>query len=227
MDIVLDDGTASGEAVLAVSQDLADMAGGDVDDLFEDTNLPEDATVEPYEEDGYVGQRYVFEDTELTEFNDEDLSITYDEEAGQYEVAGAMDFGAGQDFADMPPGLADSFDVSLSVTFPGEVIEHDGELDGQTVTWTPAMGETTEIHAIAEEGGSGVPTWLWVALAVVGALVVIGLVVVLSRRRGVQGTPSESAAQDDVTRDLSHDASATDNTTSDADFPGSTADDSR
>lgn len=185
MDIVLEDGKASGEAVLAVSQELMEMAGDEASgELFEETDVPEGATVEPYEEDGYVGQRYVFEGTDLSEFDDEDFAITYDEEAGRYEVDGAMDFGSEDDLSGMPAGLADSFDVSLSVTFPGEVIEHNGELDGQTVTWTPSAGEVAEIHAVAEEGGgSGGSTWLWVAIAAIVVLIAAGLAYFFYGRR--------------------------------------------
>jgi hypothetical protein len=170
-----------------------DMAGGDPADLFAETDVPEGATVEPYEDDEFVGQRYVFEDVELSEFSDQQLSITYDEQAGQYEVDGTMEFGAEDDFNELPGDLAESFDVSISVTFPGDVIEHNGDLDGQTVTWQPRMDEVTEIFAVADEDGSGAPTWLWVAIGVVAAAIVAGLALMLGRSRGENGDAAEPA----------------------------------
>lgn len=214
MDIELDDGTASGSMVLAVSQEMMDLAGGDTSDFFEDTDVPEGATVEPYEDDDFVGQRYTFDDVTLSEFSDPEFSITYDEAAGRYEVDGAMDFTG--DAGEIPPemeSIVEAFDVTVSITFPGEVTEHNGELDGNTVTWQPRFGETTELHAIAEEG-SGVPAWLWGALAVLALLLAVGLLALLLRRRsGGEGTSvdtpgytrptgGQGAALGDVTRDL-------------------------
>jgi len=219
MDIELDDGTASGEMVLAVSQEILDMAGGDPADLFAETDVPEGARVEPYEEDDYVGQRYVFEDVELDEFSDQQLSITYDEESGRYEVNGTMDFGTEDDLTDLSGGMAEAvaetFDVSISVTFPGDVVEHNGDLDGRTVTWRAGFDDVTEMHAVAEEGGSGVSVWAWVTLAVLAAALLGGLVITRRRREeagdvtspdtatygDATGEPS-SSMPDQPTRDL-------------------------
>jgi hypothetical protein len=209
MDIELDDGMASGEMVLAVSQELLDMAGGEPADLFAETDVPAGATVEPYEDDGYVGQRYIFDDAELSEFSDQQFSITYDEESGRYEVNGTMDFGA-EDLTELPGDMAElaaeTFDVSISVTFPGEVIDNNGDLDGQTVTWRPGFDNVTEMHAVAEEGSSGVPVWGWVTLGILAAALLGGLVFIAGRRRNetadpATGEPSTHMA-DQPTRDL-------------------------
>lgn len=203
-------------------------------------DVPEGSTVEPYDEDGFVGQRVIFEDTAISEFDDpESVTISYDEESGQYEVGGAMDFNTGgEGVGDIPPGMAESFEVSVSVTFPGEVIEHNGELDGTTVTWQPQLGEATEFYAIAEDGGgSGGLSWLWVGLAVIAALLVIGLAVLFGRRRwpadvhedgaaAAPVTPGGGAASDDVTRDLSQQVRSGDTRDLSADVPVSDADSS-
>lgn len=66
-------------------------------------------------------------------------------------------------------------DGRIQVTFPGEVIDHNGELEGQTVTWTfdTVQSNATEMFAEARKGG-GFP---WVAIiAVLLGLGVIGLV---------------------------------------------------
>lgn len=66
-------------------------------------------------------------------------------------------------------------DGRIQVTFPGEVIDHNGELEGRTVTWTfdTLQSNATEMFAEARKGG-GFP---WVAIiAVLLGLGVIGLV---------------------------------------------------
>lgn len=222
MDIELEDGAASGSMVLAISEEMMELANGDASQFFEDTDVPEGATAEPYEEDDYVGQRYTFADVELSEFSDPEFSITYDEAAGRYEVDGVMDFTT--DEGDVPPGmgaLVESFDVTVSITFPGEVTEHNGELDGNTVTWQPQFGEATELHAVAEEG-SGVPGWLWLVLALLAVLLVLGVLALLLLRRSTQKAgpedtagyavpaedPAGQGAAADDTRDLSEAADA-------------------
>lgn len=194
MDIELEGGAASGSMILAVSQEMLELADGDASQFFEDTDVPEGATVEPYEEEDYVGQRYTFSDVELSEFSDPEFSIAYDEAAGTYEVDGVMDFTT--DDGDVPPGMdsiVESFDVTLSITFPGEVTEHNGELEGNTVTWRPQFGEATELHAVAEES-SGVPGWLWLVLALLAVLLVVGVLALLLLRRSAPQASAEDTA---------------------------------
>ncbi len=133
----------------------------------------EGVTVEPYESDTHVGTRIILRNTPIEEFaNDETLAITYDEEAGIYEVTGLWDMGeAGFDEFDpddpslaeaeaglgLPPGtfaqMIAGFDISISITFPGEVIEHNGVQNGNTVTWVIPFEGSTEIHAKASATG--------------------------------------------------------------------------
>jgi hypothetical protein len=78
-----------------------------------------------------------------------------------------------------------TYDARISVTFPGEVIEHNGEADGNTVTWSfddPTTMAGTELFAEARTGSGST------SVAIIGVLLglgVIALVVwqVLSRRQ--------------------------------------------
>jgi hypothetical protein len=78
-----------------------------------------------------------------------------------------------------------TYDARISVTFPGEVIEHNGELEENTVTWTfadPASMAGSELFAEARRG-SGSPV-----VAIIGVLLGLGVVAlvvwqVLSRRQ--------------------------------------------
>ncbi len=135
------------------------------DDLDDFDNV-DGATAEEWEDESYVGTRVLFDGVELTEFDDPDddtLRIMYDADAATYEVTGRMDMSHLEEIPEedaqieaelgMPEGfmeeLLDRFDFRISITFPGEVREHTGELSGTTVTWRPAIGEDTEIYALA------------------------------------------------------------------------------
>jgi hypothetical protein len=161
-------------------------------DIGIEEDIPEGATVRPYEDDVYVGQEYVLSGVDIAELTDEEgLSITHDAEAGTYDVSGAMDM---TDIGTEAAGLGD-FDISVSITFPGEVTDHNGTLDGRTVTWTPVLGETNEIRATARDGsGSDVPAWLLIAIAVAVVAVLAGLAYFLTRRnRATPETPGVAA----------------------------------
>ncbi|MEY3019280.1 MAG: hypothetical protein RLZZ272_264 [Actinomycetota bacterium] len=88
-------------------------------------------------------------------------------------------------------------DVTLSVTLPGPVVEHDADrLEGRTLTWELPVGATRELRAV----GAPVPWWAsgrllpvplrgGLALLALGAMGAAG--VVLRRRRAARrGSPS-------------------------------------
>lgn len=113
-----------------------------------------------------------------------EMSFTDTENIIRFEA----DVPEGGDFEGINPeemeGLF-TYDARISVTFPGEVIDHNGELEGNTVTWSfddPTSMAGTELFAEARNGSS----FPWVAIiGVLLGLGVIGLVVwqLLARRR--------------------------------------------
>lgn len=94
----------------------------------------------------------------------------------------------GGDFEGFDPAQMEGlfiYDARISVTFPGEVIEHNGELEEKTVTWTfddPTSMAGTELFAEARKGSSSLSVAI---IGVVLGLGVVALVVwqVLSRRK--------------------------------------------
>jgi len=132
------------------------------------------------------------------------FTMTSDEEDADAGAAGAA----------MAAGMFDSFRVS--VTFPGQVLEHNGssKVDGTTVTWDDprdmmaaeglrAVGEATgsggsssgretpvpisdDVASVDEDATSGISSLVWIVLAVVGLVVVAGIVtlVLVLRRKG-------------------------------------------
>lgn len=89
------------------------------------------------------------------------------------------------DTNDLPD--SDNVEMTLSITFPGEITEADGgKVTGRTVTFDSLAGHVVR----GEDSPRGLP-WLWIALAVAGALVLIGAIaaVLLLRRRKPGATP--------------------------------------
>jgi hypothetical protein len=206
MDLDLsEDDTVSGSMTVAFSDQLAETMGMDPQELWDQAgdqvagDLPEGSSQEPYADGEYTGTTVTFADMPLEELSGtgtDEMSITRD--GDEYVVQGTMDMtdDTGQ-MSSLPPGVADSFDVRIAVTFPGEVVETNGTVDGSTVEWRPAMGESTEIFARGEasEGLGGDFPW-WIVGVVVG-LAVIALVVVLvvrSNRRSGPAGPTDATA---------------------------------
>ncbi|MCK0117652.1 hypothetical protein MWU57_11480 [Isoptericola sp. S6320L] len=189
MDMTLsEDDTVSGSLVMGFSDELATSMGMDPQQLWDQaggeiaSDLPEGATQEPYADGEYTGTTMTFTDVPIEELSGtgtDELSIT--REGDEYVVAGTMDMtdDTGQ-LDSLPGGVADAFDVRLAVTFPGEITDTNGTVEGSTVEWRPAMGESTEIYARGDAGGGlgsgGFPWWI---VGVVVGLAVIALVAVL------------------------------------------------
>lgn len=243
--LALEGEQASGEMLIGVDKQflefVSSMEGGDgpsardqfLEDLLgDDLAQSEGVTVEPWEDDTYEGARYQFEGTDLAEFQGgsaDDLAITYDRAAATYEVTGRFDMRELAEQPDpaeaeelgMPPEmleqLLDSFDISISITFPGEVVEHNGELSDTTVTWRPEVGEENEIYALASSvpsdsadedagaltgaggGSSSLTTSLLVALGVLVLATAVVLGIWFARRtRPVPAGEAATAEQPTV-----------------------------
>jgi hypothetical protein len=191
------DNTVSGGIIFGVDKQLLELTGGSVEDILgTSAPIPEDVegvTTEPFEDDTFVGQQFSFEGVPLEEFSSGDLVITREGEV--FRVSGALDLSSGLDGATGLSGLTGPFspeellqgaEMQVRMTFPGEVTESNGEVDGNTVTWIPVVGERLELQATASAiesggGGSNLTLLLIIAAVVVLAAVVIG--VVMSRRR--------------------------------------------
>ncbi|HWC69763.1 MAG TPA: hypothetical protein VG993_01240 [Actinomycetota bacterium] len=232
--------TVDGEMVFAVNKELLELTGQNLDDLLGDTSLPEDvegATTEPYEDERFVGTRVTFEGVALAdmqESSDPD-ALTIERVGDTFEVGGVMDLATqdaeieGNPFEAQIKEAFDTAELRIAITFPGEVLETNGRVDGTTVTWEPVFGERTEIMAVASasseggegsgegtedgteaaggssEGSSSGNTLLYVILGLIAIAVVVGIFVMM-RRRGAVSTPAGSpfpSDQDAVTAPVS------------------------
>jgi hypothetical protein len=91
-----------------------------------------------------------------------------------------------------------TFDARVSVTFPGDVIEHNGELSGRTVTWRFYQDDLNGVEMYAEARKAGGVSWPVIVAAIL-ALVVAGAVVyrVRAGRAGATEVPAAAAVSVD------------------------------
>jgi hypothetical protein len=123
--------TVSGEAILAVDESLVELSGQTPDQLFQDldlSDLPQGATVEPYEDGGFVGQQVNFEDVSLSEFTGgETLGATGEELSivrvgDEFHVDGRLDMsGTELTGGQVPEQFLDTFEFRIAITFHGPV----------------------------------------------------------------------------------------------------------
>ncbi len=208
MDLAIQtDDTVDGAVVFAVNKDVLELTGGSIEDLTGgETPFPSDVegvTTEEYDDGEFAGQRFSFDGVPIGVFasNEDDpdaLSIT--REGDTFEVSGVLDLSQGATGATGLGGAEQFFEsaeIRIAMTFPGEVIESNGAVDGNTVTWEPAFGERIEIQATgsAVEGGSSSNTILWVVigLAVVALAVIVVAVVMMNRRKAPEAAVPEGA----------------------------------
>ena len=194
--------TFSGSVVVAVAEDLAafsdeDPTTGIFDDVFQENP---GVSVETFRQDGYVGEKAVFEGAPfaaLDEFSDDQSTLSLRRDNNHVVFEGTFDF-ASEDaddagfFGDQLLALAS--DMEVSVSFPGNVVETNGQLeeDSNTVTWEPKLGDTTYFYAKAESGQL-IPWWAWLVIG--PGIAGIGFVVwrtTMKNRSQSDGTVSEA-----------------------------------
>lgn len=124
----------------------------------------------PYEQDGFTGQTASFTDRPLSDFaefgGDEWGYLRIGHEGREYGLEGYWDLRAAG-FID--PEAFEDAEILISVNFPATVTEHNGELDGRTVTWRMVPGQDYRLNATAVEKNG----WAFL-IAGIGSVVVIG-----------------------------------------------------
>jgi hypothetical protein len=158
------------------------------------------ASVTVFDDGVYVGQQYSFTGLPIDQLALTDdassLAITRDgdnlivsgnfsledEEAGSDD---SFDLGFGQ-------ALFDSADLRVSMTFPGKIVETNGEIneDTNTITWIPKYGQANDMSAVVYSP-KGLPQWVWwlVIGVLVAVVIAVGVVVFLRAPRGKKDTP--------------------------------------
>ena len=163
------DRTISGTVIVAMADALDALGTGsttsggtginDLNNLIDKNS--KGVTVAKYHQGGFTGEKYTLEHAPISAFsamanqgerfavrmngNVATVSGILDLSMANAENAGANSFFG----ADLVKGLFSTAQLHIAVTFPGKVIKSTGVIspDGRTVTWTPVIGEKTDLSA--------------------------------------------------------------------------------
>jgi hypothetical protein len=174
------DDSVTGELVLATPAKSADDKGPTV-------ALPPDLAsavdVVPYRQDGYTGSVLRFSGlsfaqtaalTRATFPANDRVQFALRRAGGRVLVTGLIDLTAVS---------VDKADFQLKMSFPGRVVDANGEIDSSTVSWTFTPGEVGDVSATVAYADPGAPSVLDWTLGLAGAVALATLVVVLVARR--------------------------------------------
>ena len=174
------DDTVTGELVFATPAKSADDKGPTV---TLPPDLASDVDVVPYRQDGYTGSvlrfsRLSFEQTAaLTRATfpaNDRVQFNLRRAGGRVLVSGSVD---------LTTVSVDKADFQLKMSFPGRVVDANGEIDSGTVSWTFTPGEVGDVAATVAYADPGAPSVLNWTLGLAGAVALAAVVVVLVARR--------------------------------------------
>ncbi len=202
------DDTVDGSMVFAVSSALVEMSGQDPQDMVDEMqqdilDSDQDMRTEPYDDGEFVGTTTYFDGAALDTFgagDEESMQIV--REGDEFVVTGVMDMteAAGGEDLGMAAGMMEGMDIRIAVTFPGAVADHNGTLEGNTVSWEPTVGERLEMNArgsaVAGGGSSSLPLPLLIGGGVLALLVIGGVLFAVLRNRSSEPAPAAAVPSD-------------------------------
>lgn len=163
--------TVSGTAMVGLSKELQALAqagdDGATTEAFADI---EGATSTEFDDGTFVGQQYAFDAVPIEAFalRDEARVLTITRDGDTLVVDGALNFEDPNAGGDLDVGFAQAFfdaaEIRVAITFPGEILETNGEVDTatNTVTWFPQYGVNNKLSAVVL-APPGMASWiLWV-----------------------------------------------------------------
>jgi hypothetical protein len=171
------DDTVRGEIVLATPARSADDPGPPV-------TIPPglDVDVSAYRDEDYTGCRLSFSDLTF-----EDMSLLTSVVGGadqrvQFTLRRVGNRVLAEGAADLATVSANRADFQLKITFPGDILETNGETEGSTVTWTFEPGQKGEIRSVASfVDPDGPSNLLWTGVLTLLVTAAAGAVVWLAR----------------------------------------------
>ncbi len=174
------DDTVTGEIVLATPETGPDDPGPAVTLPPE---LQSDVDVTEYRQDGYTGSVLRFS------------NLSFAQVAALSRVAGAPDGPVRLDLrragnrvllvgaVDLTTVSVDRADFQLKISFPGQVLESNGEVDSGTVSWAFTPGEVGDVAAVVAFDDPNAPSAVNWTLGLAGVVALLAAVIVLIARR--------------------------------------------
>ncbi|MDN5857235.1 MAG: DUF3153 domain-containing protein [Pseudonocardia sp.] len=174
------DDTVTGEVVVATPPQSPEDEGPTI---TLPPGLANDVDVSRYEQDNYVGTVLRF--TKLTfeqvsalasaaDPTGRQVSLQMRRAGGRMLVTGAVD---------LTTASVDRADFQLKISFPGAVVETNGNVDDRTVSWVFTPGEVGDLSALVAYPDPNAPSALNWTLLLAGIVATVACAVVLVARR--------------------------------------------
>lgn len=198
------DSTISGSMIFAVSDALNELAEGEStgtnsDELF-DTKA-EGVTSEPYDQGGFVGEKFIFDRVPASAFKGKDgdaSSLSIAREGDLVTLSGNLDLrtetgdtdqsAEGDLFGDafssaLAKSIFSSAELRIRVKFPADVVSTTGTLsaDKRTVTWEPKIGDNVNLNTVVRIPSA--PIGLIGAIAAIFLVAISGLIWFFRKKR--------------------------------------------
>lgn len=140
-------------------------------------------TVTPYAQDGYVGSVLRFARLSFDQVGTLASTLSPAGDPVQFRIrrAGGRLLVTGA--VDLTTVSVDRADFELKISFPGRVVETDGDADAGTISWDFTPGEVGNIGATVAATDPHAPSVLHWSLMLAALVAVIGAAVVLAARR--------------------------------------------
>jgi hypothetical protein len=174
------DDTVTGEIVLATPEKGPDDPGPNITLPPE---LESDVDVSEYRQDGYAGSVLRFSGLTFAEVAALNRAAGPAGDAVRFELrrAGNRVLVAGA--VDLTTVSVDRADFQLKISFPGQVLESNGDAESGTVSWTFVPGEVGDLSAVVAYDDPNAPSALNWALALGTVVALVAAAVVLLARR--------------------------------------------
>ncbi len=179
------DDTVRGEIVIATPETGPDDPGPVI---TVPESLESSVEVSEYRQEGYAGSVVRFSGLEFDQVG-ELLRVAGGDTAGEavqrsgltIRRAGNRVVVSGQ--VDLTTAGADRADFQLKISFPGQVVDTDGDADAGTVSWIFEPGEVGDVEAVVAFDDPQAPSPLNWTLGLAGVIALVsGAVVLLARR---------------------------------------------
>jgi len=173
-----EDDTASGTVLFAIQDSVAQQLGTTPDALWTQVeqeitqDWPAGTVREPYASDGYTGSEMTIPAAPIAAFEDvtgQPLSIQ--RQGDEFFISGELDLnhlaleeGAQQQWIE-------NMQAQISITCPGRIIEANGTVTGNTVSWTPTTDGLNQFSARCEAVADLAPTEIESPMDIAGTVV--------------------------------------------------------
>jgi hypothetical protein len=182
------DDTVTGEIVLATPEKAPDDPGPTI-------TLPADlesaVDVVPYRQDGYAGSVLRFSNLTFAQVATLNQAAGPVGNAVRFEMRRAGNRVLVVGAVDLTTVSVDRADFQLKISFPGQVLESNGEADSSTVSWKFTPSEVGDFSAVVAYDDPDAPSALnWtIGLGLVVALCAAGIVALARRTRNPPISP--------------------------------------